>query len=64
MTIAVELSAAEADILASTAERLDARPDELARAMLTYALSGENEEFRKASEYVLETNRSLYRRLA
>jgi len=64
MNISVELSAAEIELLTSTATRLGVRPEELARATLTDALSGDKEEFRKAAEYVLEKNRNLYRRLA
>jgi hypothetical protein len=64
MTLTVELSAAEVELLTSTATRLGVRPEELARATLTDALSGDKEEFRKAAEYVLENNRDLYRRLA
>jgi len=64
MNISVELSAAEIELLTSTATRLGVRPEELARVTLTDALSGDKEEFRKAAEYVLEKNRNLYRRLA
>ena len=64
MKIAVELSADEAELLASTAVRLGVQPEELARATLTDALSQDKDDFRKAAEYVLEKNRSLYHRLA
>jgi hypothetical protein len=64
MNISVELSAADVELLTSTAVRLGVRPEELARATLTDALSADKEEFLKAAEYVLEKNRSLYRRLA
>jgi hypothetical protein len=64
MNISVELSAAEIELLTSTATRLGVRPEELARVTLTDALSGDKEEFRKAAEYVLEKNRDVYRRLA
>jgi antitoxin FitA len=64
MNISVELSAAEIELLTSTATRLGVRPEELARATLTDALSGDKEDFHKAAEYVLEKNRDLYRRLA
>ncbi len=64
MKIAVELSADEAELLASTAVRLGVQPEELARATLTDALSQDKDDFRKAAEYVLEKNRNLYRRLA
>ncbi len=64
MNISVELSAVEAELLTNTAMRLGVRPEELARATLTDALSADKEEFRKAAEYVLEKNRNLYRRLA
>jgi hypothetical protein len=64
MKIAVELSADEAEVLASTAIRSGVQPEELARATLTNALSQDKDEFRKAAEYVLEENRNLYQRLA
>ena len=64
MNISVELSAAEVELLTSTATRLGVRPEELARATLTDALSADKEEFHKAAEYVLEKNRDLYRQLA
>ena len=64
MNISVELSAAEIELLTSTATRLGVRPEEIARVTLTDALSGDKEEFRKAAEYVLEKNRDVYRRLA
>ena len=64
MTLSVELSAVEIELLTSTAARLGVRPEELARATLSDALSANKEEFRKAAEYVLEKNRDLYRRLA
>jgi hypothetical protein len=64
MTISLELSAAEVELLTNTAARLGVRPEELARATLTDALSGDKGEFRKAAEYVLEKNQDLYRRLA
>ena len=64
MKIALELSAEEAELLSSTAVRLGVRPEELARATITDALSQDKEEFRKAAEYVVEKNRVLYQRLA
>ena len=64
MKISVELSADESELLASTACRLGVRPEELARATLSDALSRDNEEFHKAAEYVIKKNESLYRRLA
>jgi antitoxin FitA len=64
MKIAVELSAEEAELLSSTAGQLGVRPEELARATLTDALSQDKAEFRKAAEYVLSKNQDLYRRLA
>jgi hypothetical protein len=64
MTIAVELSPKEAEMLSTMAVRLGVRPEELARAALTEALSRDKEEFRQAAEYVLEKNRTLYQRLA
>jgi antitoxin FitA len=64
MTISVELSAAEAELLNDTAVRLGVRPEELARAALTEALSADKEEFRRAAKFVLEKNVDLYRRLA
>ena len=64
MKIAVELSADESELLASTAVRLGVQPEELARATLIDALSQNKDDFCKAAEYVLEKNQSLYRRLA
>jgi DNA-binding NtrC family response regulator len=64
MNISVELSAAEAELLNATAVRLGVQPEELARAALSDALSRDKEEFRKAAEYVLQKNRTLYQRLA
>jgi hypothetical protein len=63
MNISIELPAAEVELLTTTATRLGVRPEELARATLTDALSGGMEEFHKAAEYVLEKNRCLYRHL-
>ncbi len=60
----IELSASEVELLTSTAMRLGVRPEELARAALTDALSRDEDEFCKAAEYVLSKNRDLYQRLA
>ena len=64
MKISVELSADESELLSSTASRLGVRPEELARATLSDALSRDKEEFRKAAEYIIQKNDGLYRRLA
>lgn len=64
MKISIELSADESELLSSTASRLEVRPEELARATLSDALSRDKEEFRKAAEYVVQKNDGLYQRLA
>ncbi|MBN1395221.1 MAG: hypothetical protein JW959_09370 [Pirellulales bacterium] len=50
--------------MSSTASRLGVRPEELAKATLSEALSRDNEDFCKAAEYVIQKNKNLYRRLA
>ena len=64
MKISVELSADESELLSTTASRLGVCPEELARATLSDTLSRDKEKFRKAAEYVIQKNESLYQRLA
>jgi hypothetical protein len=64
VTISLELSAVETELLTSSAMRLGVRPEELARAVLGDALRADREEFCRVAEHALNKNQSLYRRLA
>ncbi|NLF06795.1 MAG: DNA-binding protein [Pirellulaceae bacterium] len=64
MKISLELSTDELELLASTADHLGVRPEELAKATLSEALSRDKDDFREAAEYVVRKNDALYQRLA
>jgi hypothetical protein len=64
MKISVELSKDQAERLQSVAGRLGVRPEDLARAGVTYLLSQPEGDFERAAEHVLRKNEELYRRLA
>jgi len=59
----IELSDDEAARLHHEAELLGVREEDLARAVVTELLSQHDEDFRRASRYVLKKNAELYRRL-
>jgi len=64
MKLDIELSPAEEQRLRQEAERLNITPEELARAALSDLLSERDEDFRIATERVLQKYSELYRRLA
>ncbi len=64
MKLALELPAAQADMLQREAKRLGVSPEDLARAALADLLAAPDPEFREASARVLAKNQELYRRLA
>jgi hypothetical protein len=64
MKLSIELNETEGTKLRDEAARLGVEPEELAKAALADLLRNENEEFRRAAEYVLRKNEELYRRLA
>ena len=64
MNVAFELPPAQAEKLQREAERLGISPSELARAALSDLLADRDDDFRAASERVLQKNAELYRRLA
>lgn len=64
MTVAFELSDAQAEKLRQLADRLGIPPSELAKAAVADLLATRDEDFRAALERVLHTNAELYKRLA
>ena len=64
MKLSIELTETEGTKLRAEAARLGVKPEALARAALADLLRNEDEEFRRAAEYVLRKNEELYRRLA
>ena len=64
MKLDIELSPAQEQRLRQEAERLNITPEELARAALSDLLSERDEDFRIATERVLQKYSELYRRLA
>jgi hypothetical protein len=63
MKLDINLTPAQAERLRQEAERLKITPEELARAAVTDLLSGRDQEFRVATERVVEKYSELYRRL-
>ena len=64
MKFDIDLTTAQAERLRQEAERLNITPEELARAALSDLLSERDEDFRIATERVLQKYSELYRRLA
>jgi predicted transcriptional regulator len=64
MTVAFELSDAQAEKLRQLADRLGIQPSELARAAVAEVLATPDEDSRAALERVLHKNAELYKRLA
>ena len=64
MTIAFELSDAQAEKLRQLADRLGIQPSELAKAAVAELLATRDEDSRAALERVLQKNAELYKRLA
>jgi len=64
MTIAFELSDAQAEKLRQLADRLGIPPAELAKAAVAELLATRDEDSRAALERVLQKNAELYKRLA
>src|SRR5205823_5728531 len=64
MTIAFELSEAQAEKLRQLADRLGIPPVELAKAAVAELLATRDEDSRAALERVLQKNAELYKRLA
>lgn len=63
-TFTVEVSEETAEALEKRAERLGVGVDDLVREGLVQILSRDDEEFLRASEYVLSKNKELYQRLS
>ena len=64
MKIAIELTADEAALLRKRAKRLGVLPEELARSVVSDALSAKDDQFAKVVEGVLRDHAQLYERLA
>jgi hypothetical protein len=64
MNLAVELPPEQAKQLRDAADRLGISPGELARAAIADPLATRDEDFKRATERVLEKNAELYRRLS
>lgn len=62
--LSIELSDNEAAKLRDEAGRLGISMEDLARAYLSDTLSRQDDDFRRAAEYVLKKNAELYRRLS
>jgi hypothetical protein len=60
--LAIDLSAAEAELLQERARALGIDPQELARAAVADVLSAPPDDFRALAEALLERNAELYRR--
>ena len=64
MAIPLELTAAQEELLRSKAQRLGVKAEELARLAVQDLLERPDEDFERASGYVIEKNRELYQRLS
>ena len=64
MTVAFELSDAQAEKLRQLADRLGIHPSDLAKAAVADLLATRDEDFRAVLERVLQKNAELYKRLA
>jgi hypothetical protein len=62
--LAVDLTAAQADMLKGEASRLGVPVEDLARAAVLELISARSEEFRRAAEQVVRKNLELYDRIA
>jgi hypothetical protein len=62
--ISIELSGEQAEILQDVANRLELKPEELARACLADLLGLLQEDFQTAVGYILKKNEDLYRQLS
>ena len=63
-TITIDLPDERAQKLKEMADKFGVDPEELVRASVETILSGPEEDFRSALEYVLNKNADLYQRLA
>lgn len=63
-SITIEMTEERLARLRETADRLGLSPEELVRVSVEELLGRPEEDFRRASEYVLRKNEELYRRLA
>ena len=64
MQISIDLSSEQSQRLQDAAFSLGVQPKELAKAALDDLLSQPRDDFRRAAQYVLEKNRTLYERLS
>ena len=64
MKLSIDLSPAQADRLRLEAERLGLTPEDLAKAAIADLLATTGEDFKAATDRVLQKNAELYRRLA
>lgn len=64
MKIAIELTPDEATLLRKRAKSLGVLPEELARSVVTDALSAKGDQFAEIAEDVLRDHAQLYERLA
>jgi len=64
MAIPLELTPAQEELLRAKAQRLGLKAEELARLAVQDLLERPDEDFERASRYVIEKNRELYQRLS
>ena len=64
MKLAIDLTAAQAEMLRGEALRFGVPPEDLARAAVLELISARSEEFRQAAEQIVRKNLELYERLA
>jgi hypothetical protein len=64
MTVAIELTPHQAEILAAAAARLNIAPAQLAAAAVRDLISTHAGDFEAAASRVMEKNRELYQRLS